>query len=245
MARGATTPAPGPAPAGAPAPGGDQPPAVPEKYLVKNEDGSTNWEASALKQAQGYGALANRLGSGEARPATPEDYAPELPAGLTMDALKGDPMFAGFLKGAHAKGLNNGQVSYILSEFQQRMSLMEQQRNDPGVAEAELSKVWTTPQQMQSGLANGYRAAQAFAESPEHAAQLEAKFGNDPDFIRLMARIGGELGEDKPVVGLTNMETETLESLKLHPAYSDARHPEHRVIAAKVSALYQKMVPNA
>lgn len=161
-----------------------------------------------------------------------------------MEALKADPMFAGFLKGAHGKGLTNGQVSYILGEFQQRVALMEQQRADPTVAEAELQKVWATEQQMTVGLRNSYRGAQAFAENPEHAAALEKKFGNDPDFIRLMAKVGAELGEDKPAAGLTNVEAETLESLKLHPAYSDPKHPEHRTVTAKVGALYRKQYPD-
>lgn len=219
-------------------------PTIPEKYLVKREDGSTDWEASALKQAQGYGELAKRLGSGDAPPKTPEEYAPDLPEGVTMDALKSDPLFAGFLKGAHAKGLNNAQVSYILGEFQQRMQLMQEQARDPAVAEAELSKVWTTPAAMEKGLGNSYRAAKAFADGDEHFAKLEQKFGSDPDFIRLMAKIGAELGEDRPPAGLSPVEAETLETLKAHPAYSDAQHAEHGAVVAKVAALYRKLYPD-
>lgn len=237
MARGATAETP-------PAEGQGEQPSIPEKYLVKREDGSTDWEASALKQAQGYGELAKRLGSGDAPPKTPEEYAPDLPEGVTMDALKSDPLFAGFLKGAHAKGLNNAQVSYILGEFQQRMQLMQEQARDPAVAEAELSKVWTTPAAMEKGLGNSYRAAKAFADGDEHFAKLEQKFGSDPDFIRLMAKIGAELGEDRPPAGLSPVEAETLETLKAHPAYGDAKHAEHQAVVAKVSALYRKLYPD-
>lgn len=180
------------------------------------------------------------MGSGEAPPKTAEEYAPELPAGITMDTLKTDPLFAGFLKGAHAKGLNNAQVSYAISEFQQRMQLAEQQRNDPGVAQAELEKVWTSPQEMEQGLNASFRGAQAFAEDKDHAARLDKKFGNDPDFIRLMARVGKELGEDAPPQGLNTVEAESLEALKANPAYLDQKHPEHRVVVAKVKALYDK-----
>lgn len=239
MARGA-----GSAPAGQAAPAADAgdgvTPVIPEKYRVTNEDGSVNWEASALKQAQGYAALSQRLGSGELPPKTADEYAPELPPGITMEAVKTDPLFAGFLKGAHAKGMNNAQVSYAITQFQQRLQLMEQQRNSPEVAEAELAKVWTSPSQMEKGIASSYRAVKTFADSDEHMAALEKKFGNDPDFIRFMAKVGAELGEDKPVQGLSMAESESLEALKAHPAYSDSRHPEHRVVTAKVSALYQR-----
>jgi hypothetical protein len=242
MARGAAAGAAGQPAAAAPGDAGDggQPAAIPEKYIVKNEDGTTNWEASALKQAQGYTSLAQRLGAGEAPPKSPEDYAPELPQGMTMDSLKADPMFAGFLKGAHAKGLNNGQVSYLLGEFQQRMQMLEQQRNDPGVAEAELRKTWQTDQQMDQGLSNAARATAAFAGDQDTLARLEKKFGNDPDYLRLMANIGKELGEDKPVGGLTSVETETRQSLMASEAYLNAKHPEHATVVAKVKALYAK-----
>lgn len=220
-------------------------PAIPEKFLVKNEDGSINHEQSALKLAASYRGLEQRLGAGDAPPKSADEYAPELPEGLTLEALKADPLFTGFLKGAHAKGMTNAQVSYAIGQFQQRMALAELSRNDPAIAEVELQKVWTTEQQMTAGLRNSYRAAKAFAEDETHAAALEKKFGNDPDFIRLMAKIGGELGEDKPVQGLSHAEAETLETLKMHPAYMDAKHPEHRAITAKVTALYQKQYAGA
>lgn len=242
MARGAAAPAAGPAPADGAAPA-DNPAAIPEKYIVKREDGSTDWEASALKQAQGYAALSTKLGT-DAPPKSPDEYAPELPQGITMDALKADPLFAGFLKGAHAKGLSNSQVSYVLGEFQQRMQLMQEQAADPAIAEAELGKVWATPQQMERGLAGAYRGAHAFAEDADHAARLDKKFGSDPDFIRLMAKVGAELGEDKlPGGGLTQVETDTLESIRRSEAYRDPKHANHAAAVAKSKALYAKLYP--
>lgn len=239
LARGAAAPATGSAPAAAPAGDGDKPPVIPEKYQVKNEDGSINWEASALKQAQGYQHLAQRLGS-DAPPKTVDDYAPELPQGMTMDALKQDPLFAGFLKGAHSKGMTNAQVSYILGEFQQRVQMLNEQRADPELAAVELQKVWTVPGEFDKGLSNAYRGAKAFAVDAEHAQRLEQKFGSDPDFIRLMAKVGAELGEDVQPAGLNGAEAETLESLLKHPAYFDAKHPEHAAIVAKTRVLYAK-----
>ena len=244
MARAAAASGPAPAPAGGDGEAGDKPAAIPEKYLVKREDGTTDWEASALKQAQGYQALSQKLGT-DAPPKSPEDYAPELPNGVTMEALKTDPMFAGFLKGAHAKGLSNSQVSYVLAEFQQRVQMMTEQAADPSIAEAELGKVWQTPQQMERGLQGAYRGTHAFAADQEHAARLDKKFGSDPDFIRLMAKVGAELGEDKlPGGGLTQVETESLETLRRSEAYTNPKHPEHSVTVAKVKALYAKRFPD-
>lgn len=245
MARGAAAAPAGSAPAGAPAPAGDAPAAtIPEKYLVKKEDGSTDWEASALKQAQGYGELAKRLGAGEAPPKSPDEYAPDLPDGITLEQLKTDPMFAGFLKSAHARGASNSLVSWMLGEFQQRVQLMQEQAADPAIAEAELGKVWPTPQQMERGLNGAYRGTQTFAADAEHAARIDKKFGSDPDFIRLMAKVGAELGEDRlPEGGLNQTETETLESLRKSEAYTNSKHADHAKTVAQVTRLYQKLHP--
>lgn len=193
--------------------------------------------------AQGHAALEKRLGAGDAPPKDADSYSPELPQGVTVEQLKSDPLFAGFLKGAHAAGMTNKQVGYAISQFQERMQLLEQQRNSPEVAEAELSKLWKLPGEMEKNLSNSYRAAHAFASDKEHVARLEKKFGNDPDFIQLMAKIGGELGEDRPPAGITQVEQESLESLMKSPAYLDKQHPEHAVVMAKTRALYAKKYP--
>ncbi|WP_158218769.1 hypothetical protein [Roseateles aquatilis] len=241
MASGGAAAAPGPAPTGAPAPAGNEPAQViPEKYLVKNEDGTTNHEATSLKVAQAHAALEKRMGAGEAPPKDADSYQLDLPQGLSMDTLKDDPLFAGFLKGAHTRGLNNAQVSYLVGEFQQRIQLLEEQRNSPDVGAAELRKIWQTDQQMSTGLSRSFKGTQAFAEDQDHAARLDKKFGNDPDFIRLMAKVGSELGEDKPVQGVTQVDVENREALMRSEAYNSPNHPEHAATVAKVKASYER-----
>jgi hypothetical protein len=240
MARGASA---APAAPAAPAADGDAAPvAVPEKYQVKNEDGTVNHEATALKLAEGYAHLSKRMGGGDAPPKSPDEYAPPVPAGLTLEALKQDPMFTGFLKGAHSKGMTNAQVGYVLEAMAER----EAMRSSPEIAEAELRKEWKTDADLQAGLAQSFRAAKAYAGGDEQFAKIEAKFGSDPDFIRLMARIGKELGEDtQPAAGITSSEAMTLESLMASPAYFDGKHPDHRKVVAQVSALYAKKTGGA
>lgn len=178
------------------------------------------------------------MGAGEAPPKTADEYAPELPEGITMDALKSDPLYAGFLKGAHAKGLNNGQVSYILSEFQNRMAMMR----SPEVGEAELLQRLNVPKEQLHNqvYVPAYRAAAAFSQDKDMLTRLDSKFGSDPDYLQLMARIGKELGEDKQAVGLSSVEVMTLDDLKKHPAYMDSKHPEHTKVSAQIRALYEK-----
>jgi hypothetical protein len=177
------------------------------------------------------------MGSGDAPPKTADDYAPELPAGMTLDALKADPLFTGFLKGAHSKGMTNAQVSYVLDAFAAR----QQMQASPEAAEAELRKDWTSDQQMTQGLERAYRTFKAYGGSEDEAKRLEAKFGSDPDFIRFTARIGKELGEDRPPAdAMSPAEALNLEAIYKHPGYFDAKHPEHARLVAQARALNEK-----
>jgi hypothetical protein len=177
------------------------------------------------------------MGSGDAPPKTADDYAPELPAGITMETLKGDPLFTGFLKGAHSKGMTNAQVSYVLDAFAAR----QQMQASPEAAEAELRKDWTSDQQMTQGLQLSHRAFAAYAGSEDEAKRLDQKFGNDPDFIRFTARIGKELGEDRPPsMAMSPAEALNLEAIYKHAGYFDAKHPEHAKLVAQAKALNEK-----
>ena len=215
-------------------------PSVPEKYLVKAADGSIDWQATALKQhADGYQPLLQKMHGGEAPPKTPDDYIPEA-QGVDIAKLKEDPLYKGFVKGAHSLGINNKQLSYILEGYAQRLAL---QAPTPETAEAELRKTWASDDALQAAVGRSYRAVSAFAGDEETKARLDQKFGNDPDFIRLMARIGSELGEDKPVGGLNAAESETLDSLIKSPAYFDTKHPDHARVVERAKALYAKKFP--
>jgi hypothetical protein len=193
------------------------------------------------KWAEGHSALEQRLGAGDAPPKTPQDYAPSVPEGLSLETLKADPLYQGFLKGAHARGMTNAQVSYVLEALAERESM----RNRPELAEPELRKAWPTDDQYGRGLADAYRAVNAFAGSDKELhARVDAKFGSDPDFLRLMASIGKELHEDQTVQGaLTSAETDTLEALMGSKAYFDNADPQHASTVAKVQALYAKKFP--
>lgn len=231
----------GAAPTPAPAEGAPVSP-IPAKFQVKREDGSVDEVASAAKMGEAYTQLEKRLGTGDAPPATPEDYKPTIPEGLTIETLKADPLYQGFLKGAHARGMTNQQVSYVLEALAER----ETARNSPELAEADLRATWPTDQQMQKGLADAFRATKAFgAVDQKRHERIEAKFANDPDFLWLMAQIGKELQEDTSVTGgLSSSEQSSLESLMASKAYHDSKDPQHAETVARVRSLYAKRYPS-
>lgn len=178
---------------------------IPEKYRTNKEDGTLDLEASSRKVAEAYKHLETRMGSGDAPPKTAEEYAPKIEVeGFDFEEFKADETGKSFLKGAHAKGLTNDQVSYVIGEYLKAA---------PGLVEGgatltqqdcttTLKSVWADDQSMKAGVSASYRAAQTFASegtAPGNFDALMAKYGNDPDFIAFTANIGKELREDSPV----------------------------------------------
>lgn len=171
---------------------------MPEKYRVNNDAGQFDVEASARKLAEGNAALAKRLGSGDVRPATVEDYAPEINVeGITVEDLKGDERYNEFLAKAHAKGYTNDQVSFAINEFLDRELGVQagEQAMSSDQAEAALREVWASDKQFSDGIADARRA---IGVSPA-ADRLMQKYGTDPDFIQFAAMHGKDLREDTSV----------------------------------------------
>lgn len=175
---------------------------LPEKYQVKNAEGVLDVEASARKVAEAHKALEQRMGAGEAPPKTAEEYAPKLEVeGFNFDEFKADPASQTFLKAAHAKGINNDQLSFILGEYYQRVPelVAGAQALDSQTATAELRKEWISDAEFKQNINNAFKAFNGYSTEAEKA-QIDA-IGNNPLVIRILARIGKEMGEDSPVRG--------------------------------------------
>lgn len=93
---------------------------LPEKYRVMGDDGKLNVEGSARKLADAYSHLEKRMGSGDTPPKTADEYAPKVEVeGFKWDEFKADPRMQSFMKSAHAKGITNDQMGFILGEYAQ------------------------------------------------------------------------------------------------------------------------------
>lgn len=221
---------------------------IPEKYRTNKEDGSLDLEASSRKVAEAYGHLEKRFGSGDAPPKSADDYAVTLEGveGFNWDEFKADESSQSFLKGAHAKGMTNAQVEYVIGEYLKAA---------PGLVEggAQLSLqdctttlkgVWTDDQAMQSGVRSSYRAAEAFASpegQPGSFQNLMAKYGNDPDFIAFTANIGKELAEDTLISnGVANEQDFAVKSADLRQQLQDLppHDPKRVQIQQQLNDLY-------
>lgn len=221
---------------------------LPEKYRTNKEDGSLDLEASSRKIAEGYKQLETRLGTGDAPPKSADEYAVKLEGveGFDWEEFKADEGTKSFLAGAHAKGMTNDQVQYVIGEYLKAA---------PGLVEggvqlsqqdctAALKAVWADDQTMTSNVRASYRAAEAFASpdgQPGNFATLQAKYGNDPDFIAFTANIGKELAEDTLITnGVVNEQDFTVKTADLRQQLSDLppHDPKRAGIQQQLDQLY-------
>lgn len=224
---------------------------IPEKYRVTKPDGSLDLEQSSRKLAESYGHLEKRMGSGDLPPKSVEEYAPKIEVeGFDFNEFKADESTQAFLKGAHAKGLTNAQLEFVIGEYLRvAPQLMEGgvQLDQQGASEA-LRGEWKTDAEFKSGLGASYRALQGFAgEGLGSMDNLMAKFGNDPDFIAFTARIGREMREDMPVGGEQVSEGDFVAKtaeLRAKLQTMSIEDPQRKAVQAELDGLYAKRYPS-
>lgn len=220
---------------------------MPEKYRVTKEDGTFDIEASARKQAEAYTHLASKLGSGDIPPKTADEYTFTVP-----DALKDqwnpaeDEGFNAFKTDALAAGFTQKQFEFAVGRHLEMLAEVgggSQQVSEREATE-KLRTLWPDEISFKGGLNKSDRAVRAYA-NPGSAdvlgsyVNLERKFGNDPDFIALMANIGKETSEDIPPMGSVLPESSIAE-LQQSKAYWDANDPKHAEVKKKVSDHYAR-----
>lgn len=213
-----------------------------DKYKVTKEDGSIDLEASARKLAEGNAAYAKRMGSGDIRPAAPEEYAPEITVeGFALDDIKEDPMYQDFIKQAHEQGLTNAQVSFAVNQFLERTPAMmgEEQQYTAEQATASLREVWQSDADYKDGLADALRAT-----AGENQAKLMAKYGNDPDFILYAASIGKEMREDSGIPSDSQAYEQDFSikanELRMQLQTMEKYDPARERVQAQLNQLYEK-----
>lgn len=229
---------------------------MPEKFRVVGAEGKLDEAASARKLADSYKALEAHKGTLPAVPATPEDYKIEPPKGAdgtpmpaeVIEAFTGDPLFKAFAKDAHAAGLTNDQLQFVVDRYLTvaPQLLAENQKLSLDEASAELSALWKDEATFKANLASSLKAVNGFgaeaADMPGSRARLTEKFGNDPDFIAFAASVAAEMKEDgdTPHVGAGLSTDSDVEALQKGEAYWNKNHPDHAKVKAQVDAFYTK-----
>lgn len=215
---------------------------LPEKYRVSGEDGALNVEQSARKLAEAHVALEKRMGSIGTAPKTSDEYAPKVEVeGFNWEEFKADPRMQSFMKSAHAKGITNEQMSFIIGEYAQRAPELVNgaAELDADSAATQLREVWKTDAEFNKNIGLAYRAFNQLADDADKGRMDE--IGNNPMVIRMLAKVGAEMQEDAPAGGEVNLaEQQTIRDLMKSPAYMDPKHADHERVSARVKAFYQK-----
>ncbi|QLY64074.1 hypothetical protein [Enterobacter asburiae] len=215
---------------------------IPEKFRVMGEDGKLSIESSARKLAESYTHIEKRMGSGDAPPKTSDEYAPKVEVeGFNWEEFKADPRMQSFMKTAHAKGITNDQMSFILGEYAQRAPELVggAAELDSQSATTQLREVWKTDAEFKQNIGLALRAFNSLADDADKGRIDE--IGNNPMVIRMLAKVGAEMQEDAPAGGDVNLEEQqSIRDLMKSPAYMDPKHTDHEHVSAKVKAYYQK-----
>ena len=215
---------------------------LPEQYRVMGEDGKLNIEGSARKLADAHTSLEKRLGSVGTPPKTADEYEPKVEVeGFNWEEFKADPRMQSFMKTAHAKGITNDQMSFILGEYAQRAPELVggAAALDSEAASTQLREVWKTDAEFKKNIGLAYRAFNSLADEADKGRMDE--IGNNPMVIRMLAKVGAEMQEDAPAGGDVNLEEQqTIRDLMKSPAYMDPKHADHERVSAQVKAYYQK-----
>lgn len=214
-------------------------PTIPEKFHVKREDGSLDEQATLDKFLNSYQELEKRMGSGEAPPKDETGYKLDysgFPDGFQINPEAEKRL----LKRMHGGGLSNKQVQTVIDHFGDLLKEgAATQATQRQTATEALKQAWG--KSYDANLSDALNAFNALADEDDRANIKQ--IGNNQAMLRILAKIGKELREDRHVSGEVVVSDEDAEQLKKSEAYWNAKHPDHKAVVAKVTAHYDRKFP--
>lgn len=184
------------------------------------------------------------------RPESPEKYDLKLP---DVNGVKWDDHAVGMFKQtAHKLGLNSTQLNGLLTMYGEHLKtgLPNIEALNQKGAQA-LQEHWGVNATRNAVMAeNGFKQLALAELGPEGSGRLldainASGFGSNPDFVRVVARIVSETGEDKYVDGVDNHRTDEqtddeIRTLMGSKEYMDDRLPGHQAAVDKVRRLFEE-----
>ena len=184
------------------------------------------------------------------RPESPDKYDLKLP---DVNGVKWDDHAVGMFKQtAHKLGLNSTQLNGLLTMYGEHLKtgLPNIEALNQKGAQA-LQEHWGVNAKRNAVMAeNGFKQlalAELGAEGSERLLDAinASGFGSNPDFVRVVARIVSETGEDKYVDGVDNHRTDEqtddeIRTLMGSKEYMDDRLPGHHAAVDKVRRLFEE-----
>lgn len=200
-----------------------------------------------------WGEVYAKLG----RPESPDGYKLTAPEGMQVDA----GLQSGFTKTAHELGISAKQAEGLFAWWNGAMQGAAQQQSAAtaqqlAAAEASLRQEWGAAfdQQMQAA-----RDAVRHYGGDDLVKELNITGnGNNPELVKLFAKLGGQLREDGVLTGRSGPGGEALtpdaarqqidtkmKDKEFLAAYRDKAHAKHGEAMAEMTRLYQFAYPSA
>lgn len=210
---------------------------VPAKYWDA-EKGEVRAEA-AFKS---LGELETRMKDVGLPPKTAVEYKFELPKELKEQGIDLDPASTkAFRDHAHKMGLTQKQFEGVMAAHLQNLPVLANQvaQFSSAKAKGELLGHYKTEDAMKENVKLAYRAFMAYADPADQA--LIDRIGNIPAVIKVLAKVGKEMGEDPGVNPEAILTAESMQELMrgkpgdADAPYWNANDPRHAATVAKVS----------
>jgi len=218
------------------------PQSIPEKFRVAGDDGELDLAASLRKVDEHRSALEKRMGTGDIRPKSADDY--KLPDTDVFKGLQLDEAGAkAFRQEAFDMGLTPKQYEAVMGKW---ASLAPELVN-AGQAEtvesavSSLKEVWKDD--YSANIKESFRVVNQVAEKAGISYdEVEKAIGNNPVAIRLFAALGAEMREDATPAAANGgtgggAQTRSEYVAENWPAYSNPQDPKHKMVTDRAAAL--------
>ncbi len=215
-----------------------------KKGLIVPDDKSTPEQRSEFYKALG-------------RPDKPEDYATQLPQGLTEDKLD-KTKIAEWKKALHDDGIPKAAAEKLIGKYLSDQ-WAERQKQEQTIAEWETQTRKQFGQDFDKQLNFAKFAVKTFGDDDLVAALDESGFGSHPKFLGMLAKIGQKMGDhsasggggggggdsfavttpEQAQVAIQAFERDA-EKMK---ALREKAHPNHDAMVKESTELYLKAYP--
>ena len=219
-----------------------RPKGVPAKFW-NAERGEVNFEAWSKSTSE----LENRMRVVGLPPKVADEYKFEVPEDIRKLGVDADPVQTkAFRDKALAMGLTQKQYEGIMNEYYAMIPQIAGASENFGMARCgeALKSFYKTDEAVKDSVKAAYQTYAAYADEEEMKA-IDS-LGNNPYFVRVMAKINRELVEDEGVRQPGIASGEDIETMMAKDSpYWDANHPQHKSVKEKVAAHFERQAKTA